>query len=136
MKNIITRVMVLAAAAVVFGLQANAQVGQQYRTQVPFDFTAAGKTWTAGTYSVGLMSSISDSGAISLLNRQSGRKRVIGISRGQAKAGEKGKLTFLRSGAHYALIAVSTPDFVMKAKQPEQVLIAKEGSEIVELALN
>src|SRR5262245_19738805 len=136
MKNIITRVIVLAAAAVVFGLQANAQVDQQYRAKVPFDFTAAGRAYSAGSYSLRLLSPTNDRGAISLLDRKTGHQRIVGMSQGQSWAGSQSKLTFVRNGKNYALIAISTPSFSMKMKQPERADLAKAGAEIVELALN
>lgn len=136
MRNIITRVIVLAAAAVAFGLTAHAQASQQYRAQVPFDFTVAGRAYTAGSYSVGLMSSTNDSGAISLLDRKTGHEKIIGMSRGHADANSRGKLTFVKNGDKYALVSVSTPSFETKMKQPERIAIAKNGSKIIEVALN
>ena len=135
MKNIITRVIILAAAAVAFGLQANAQTGEEYRSQVPFDFTASGRNYAAGSYLVQSLSSGSDSGAIALLERKTGNKRIIGMSRGRA-SGNTGKLIFLKNGNHYALVAVSTPSFVLKVKQSKPGEIARHSSEIIELALN
>ena len=136
MKHIITRVIVLAAAAVVFGLQANAQVGQQYRAQVPFDFNAGGHTYAAGSYSVGLLSSLSDAGAITLLNRKMGRQRIIGMSRGRSAVDSQAKLTFLRVGEKYSLIAVSTPSFKIQMKKAERAALARDSSGIIEVALN
>jgi len=136
MKNIITRVIILAAAVAAFGLQAQAQSDQQYRAKVPFDFTAAGRSYTAGSYSVGKLSQNSEAGAVMLVDRQTGRSRVIGMTRGQA-SDNTGKLVFVKNGLHYALKEVITPSFSIKMKQPRQTIArAANDAEIIELALN
>lgn len=133
MKNIIARVIILVATAAALGLQANAQSGQEYRAQVPFDFTASGRTYTAGNYTVGQISTQSDSGAVTLLDRETGHKRIIGMSRGR-DAGNTSKLVFAKNGMHYELIAIRTPTIQLKMDQPKWE-VARNNPEVVELAL-
>ena len=133
MRNLIARVIILVATAAALGLHVNAQSGQQYRAQVPFDFTAAGRSYTAGNYSIGQLSAANDAGAISLLDRKTGKMRIIGMSRGRSE-GDTGKLVFAKNGTHYELIGVSTPSFRLKMNQPKRE-VARETSEIIELAL-
>ena len=135
MKNIFARVIILAAAAAAFGLQAQAQSDQHYRANVPFDFTAAGRSYTAGSYSVGRLSQISEGGAIMLVDRQTGHAKVIGMSRSSTNG--RAKLVFVKNGLSYALKEVITPNFGVKMKQqPQWIARAANDSEIIELALN
>ena len=135
MKNIFARVIILAAAAAAFGLQAQAQSDQHYRANVPFDFTAAGRSYTAGSYSVGRLSQISEGGAIMLVDRQTGHAKVIGMSRSSTSG--TAKLVFVKNGLRYALKEVIAPNFGVKMKQQQQWLArAANDSEIIELALN
>jgi len=135
MKNIFARVIILAAAAAAFGLQAQAQSDQHYRANVPFDFTAAGRSYTAGSYSVGRLSQISEGGAIMLVDRQTGHAKVIGMSRSSTNG--TAKLVFVKNGLLYALKEVITPNFGVKMKQqPQWIARAANDSEIIELALN
>jgi hypothetical protein len=136
MKNLFARVIILAAAAAAFGIQVQAQSGQQYRANVPFDFTAAGRSYTAGSYSVGKVSQISDSGAIMLIDRRTGHAKVIGMNRSRS-SNQTAKLVFVKNGLRYALKEVITPDFGIKVKQPKQVIArGTNDPEIIELALN
>ena len=137
MKHLFTRVIILAAAAVTFGIQAHAQSDQQYRANVPFDFTAAGKTYAAGNYAVGRLSQAIDGRAILLIERKTGKARVIGITQG-ASTGNAAKLVFVRNGLHYALKEISTPSFGVKMRQQPQSLAraSANDSQIIELALN
>ena len=136
MKNIFARVIILAAAAAAFGLQAQAQRDQQYRANVPFDFTAAGRSYTAGSYTVGKLSQISHGGAIVLVDRQTRHAKVIGIGRSSSSNGTA-KLVFVKNGPRYALTEVITPNFGVKMKQQQQWLArAANDAEIIELALN
>ena len=136
MKQLFARVIILAAAAVAFGIQAQAQNDPQYRANVPFGFTAAGRTYSAGTYSVGKLSQVSDGGAIALIDQQTGHKRVIGMNRSRS-SDNTAKLVFVKNGASYALREVITPSFGVKMKQPKPtILLAGNAPEIVELALN
>ena len=134
MKHLFARVIILAATAAALGIQVQAQ-SDQYRANVPFDFTAAGRTYTAGSYSVGKLSQTSDTGAIMLIDRKNGHARVIGMNRSRS-SDNSAKLVFVKNGLGWALKEVITPDFGVKMRQPKQVIARNTNEpEIIELAL-
>ena len=117
MKRIIVKTSLMAVGVLVLAIGAHAQLSQQYRAQIPFDFVAAGKTHAAGKYTVG---PISDSNSpVAIRNLASGKSRMLGINTlgGSNDWNKPGKLTFLKVNGAYHLSAISTPTFGMKLKR-------------------
>ena len=114
MKNTLIRSGIIFGLALVFGTVGFAQVSQQYRAAVPFDFQVGGKSYTAGEYVIRAVDSNSSSGALALLNRKTGKQRLIGVTRigGQIDT-EKSTLTFVKVNGTYALGRILTPTIDM-----------------------
>lgn len=117
MKRIIVQTSLMAVGVLVLAIGAQAQISQQYRAQIPFDFEAGGKMNAAGKYSLGPIAS-SDS-PITLRSLATGHSRVLGVnSRGGSSNWDKpGKLVFLKANGIYRLSEVSTATFSMKVKR-------------------
>lgn len=129
MKISLIRTCLMVGSILIMGVVANAQVSQQYRAEVPVDFHANGKAYAAGDYSIGPLGTHSSQGALALLEKKTGKMRIIGLasaSLGVGPSEEKGKLVFLKSGDRYTLSEVITPTFGMKMKRTTtDVRIAK-----------
>lgn len=114
MKRTIIRssVMVVVVLAVAIGI--SAQTSPQYRAEIPFSFEAGGRQHSAGQYRVGEIGS----GAIGLLNLQSGKMRILGVAPqpGNDNWNSRGTVTFVRTNGRYRLSEISTPSFKMKMK--------------------
>ena len=77
MRNLLAKAGVLAGLMLVFGIAGHAQISQHYRAEVPFDFSIKGKTYAAGSYSLGPVSSNSNAGSIAILERKTGRMQLL-----------------------------------------------------------
>ena len=128
---------VLCVFAVSLGV--NAQTAQQYRAEIPFNFDAAGKHYTAGQYTVGPLSSENGS-AVVIRDLQKRRASVLGANTlsGNNDWDKPGTLTFVKINGQYRLSQISTATFSMKIKAPK-VLIAEATSptpEVVAIRLS
>lgn len=114
MKRTIIRsgVMVVVVLAVAIGI--SAQGSPQYRADIPFSFEAGGRQHSAGEYRVGEIGS----GVIGLLNLESGKMRIVGISAqpGANDWSDRGTVTFLKTNDGYRLTEISTPSFNLKMR--------------------
>lgn len=131
MKSLLLKAGIMAGLMLMLSVAGNAQLSQQYRAQVPFDFQAKGVSYSAGEYSLGPMSTNSSSGAVAIRNRKSGKMRVIGQTQlgGDARA-ETGKLIFVKANGIYTLSQIVTPTFELKMKATStDVRIAKNRPE-------
>ncbi len=116
----------MVGSVLILGVVGNAQISQQYRAEVPFDFHANGKAYAAGDYSIGPMASHSSQGALALRERKTGKMRILGLVMSSLRSREDAKLVFLKSDGRYTLSEVITPTFGMKMRRTKtDVRIAK-----------
>jgi hypothetical protein len=114
MKNTLLRTGLIFGLALVFGTVGFAQVSNQYKADVPFDFQVGSKTYSAGEYTIKALDSDSNSGALALVNRKTGQQRVLGLTRiGGDSRVEKSTLTFVKVNGTYALGRIHTPTIDM-----------------------
>ena len=114
MKKLLIQAGLTVSSLLIFGVAANAQV--QYRAEIPFDFNAAGKAYTAGGYSVGQISS--GGSALVIRERKTGKARVLGQAMPNGSSRDwHGKLIFLKADGVYTLSQIITPSFEMKLKK-------------------
>jgi len=114
MKKQLIQVGLTVSSLLIFGIAANAQ--SQYRADIPFDFEAAGKAWTAGVYSVGQISS--GGPALVIRDRKTGKSKVLGQSMPRSESRDShGKLIFLKADGVYTLSQIVTPSFEMKLRK-------------------
>ena len=134
MKHSLVRLSLLFGAVVILGVVVNGQTAKSYRAEVPFDFQAAGQSYTAGQYSV---SSIGNStGPVTLLDRKSGKMRIMGLSNGRDDDSVNGKLIFMRVGEHYTLLRIETPQFELKIRPAkDEGRLAKKSTVQKEVAV-
>lgn len=121
---------------VVASLAAISSYGQsaRYRGNVPFDFTARGKTMKAGSYDLRVVS-----GGL-LMQHNSGKIAIIlgPATNHSSDTDDKGKLIFVRNGDSYALTEVATPAFNLKIKHTVTAVnmaMSNSKPEIVEISL-
>lgn len=118
MKRTIIHVCFAAIVALIFAAAADAQVGRQYRADIPFEFTLNGESFEAGEYTVGPLSGNSTQLPLALRHVKSGDTDIIGLVQAQGGNGErKGHIYFTEVNGRYELIQVSTPTFEMKKKR-------------------
>ena len=117
MKRILKQASVIGLFVLAVSIVANAQVDQQYRAEIPFDFDAAGKHYAAGTYAVGPLSS---SGAVAIRSMENGKMRVLGLNviPGNNDWDNPGTLTFQKVGGRHQLRQISTATFKMAVRIP------------------
>lgn len=118
MKRIIVQAGLMAVGVLVLAIGAHAQVSQQYRAEIPFDFEAAGKQNAAGKYTVGPVSAVSE-GPIAIRSLDSGKSRMLGVNTlgGTGNWDKPGTLTFIKVNGRYYLSAIKTATFGMKIKR-------------------
>ena len=121
---------ILFVSAIAGGL--NAQSGQKYRAEIPFNFEVNGKQYTAGKYTLG---PISDSARSAIVLRGIEKGMTSGVLNHVAQPGSNnwdlpGTMSFLKVDGQYRLVQIATATFKMKLKAPESVgeRIAKAGS--------
>ncbi len=113
MKKLLVKASLMVGSVLMLGVAANAQM--QYRAEIPFDFQAAGKVFTAGGYSVGQVSS--GGAALVIRDRKSGRLTLLGHANlGGDGWRNTGKLIFIKADDRYTLTEIVTPSFAMKLK--------------------
>jgi len=132
-----TGFIVLCVFAVSMGV--SAQTSQQYRAEIPFNFDAGGRHYSAGQYSVGPLSSEIGS-AVVLRDLQKRNARVLGANTrsGNNDWDNPGTLTFVKINGQYRLSQISTATFSMKMKAPKLLVAEAEktpASEVVAIRL-
>src|SRR5687767_9446821 len=78
MKSSLIKASLVTVFAFVSGTTGFGQISQQYNAEIPFDFQIGERAYSAGTYTIAPLSDNSNSGAVTIHNRDSGEKRVIG----------------------------------------------------------
>ena len=107
-------IIVLTSAAA----SVSAQMTQQYRAEIPFDFSIGNRDMKAGNYALGFFNSESSIPVLGIMNRESGQAKAIKpVVRSGYDRDTKAVLKFVRSGEHYDLAEVVAPDFNMKLKK-------------------
>lgn len=118
MKGLISKMFLLAGAMLTLGLAANAQMSQQYRGTIPFDFEAGGKQFSAGDYTIGPRSSHGSVGVLAIQERKGKRKMAsLGLALlNSTLSTAPGKLVFAKRNGQYALSEIKTPTFAANMK--------------------
>lgn len=118
MNRLLVKTGILAGFVLMLSVVGNAQLSQQYRAEVPFDFQVKGVVYAAGSYAVGPVSSQSSSGALAILERKSGKMQLLGITQllGASVGADPGKLVFVKANGTYTLRRIITPTFEIKMK--------------------
>lgn len=118
MKRIIVQASLMAVGVLVLALGAHAQVSQQYRASIPFNFEAKGKVYDAGKYIVGPITS-GQQGPLGIRNMKTGKTRMLGVNTlgGNGNWDKPGRLTFVKTNGAYHLSEISTATFSMKMKR-------------------
>lgn len=108
MNRIYVSVLALGLFVALAATSAHAQVSDNLKADVPFDFTIKDKTLPAGEYDVRRMS---DSGSALMIRSIDGREVMIFlVIAGDAKRdGDVGKLVFNKYGSQYFLTKVQRP---------------------------
>jgi hypothetical protein len=134
MKKQLIQAGLTVSSLLIFGIAANAQ--SQYRADIPFDFEAAGKAWTAGVYSVGQISS--GGPALVIRDRKTGKSKVLGQSMPRSESRDShGKLIFLKADGVYTLSQIVTPSFEMKLRKTKtDVRMAGSSAKKETVAIN
>ena len=132
-------VMVLAVLAV--SVSTNAQSGQQYSADIPFNFEARGERHAAGKYKLGSVS-VGSPGVIGLREMRSGEIRLLGIATdgGSNNWDSPGTLTFRKVNGTYLLSKISTATFQMKVKDKKnrigELADVASAEQVVKVSLN
>ena len=140
MKRLLVNAGLLAGLTLMLSVAGNAQLFQQYRAEIPFDFQVKNVSYSAGDYSVGPVSANSSVAALAILDRKNRVMRVIGQTQlGWDGRLENGKLIFVKANGHYTLSRITTPTFELKMKTTKaharMAKNATEKREIVAVAL-
>ena len=115
MSKLFTKAGLLAGFVLMLGIVGQAQVSQHYRAQVPFDFQVNDVSYSAGDYSVGRLSSNTNTGALGIRDRKTGKLQIIGQARlGSEAIVANSKLVFVRERGGYTLSEIVTPSFELK----------------------
>lgn len=130
MKRALTFGSILIGLIFSFGAAAvSAQISTRYQADIPFDFWVKGVEHTAGTYVIGPLASNSSSPALCLINKDSGRMRILGFLQASGDGnGTTGTLRFARINGQYILGEVVTPTFEKRfMKLPKMRDVAENG---------
>lgn len=131
MRNLLLKAGVLAGLMLVFGATGYAQISQEYRADVPFDFQVKNVKYAAGEYAVGPLSSNAATGAVAILDRKNGERRIIGLTQlGAGRTEGDGKLMFVKINGVYTLSHIITRTFDLKVKTTQREMqLAKNFSQ-------
>jgi hypothetical protein len=89
---------------------AQAQLGVQYRAQIPFDFNVGNKTFAAGDYIIGVTDKTSGQGSLTIRAAKGGAAKVIMVIPKQTDARRAAaRLVFNRYENQYFLTEMITP---------------------------
>lgn len=131
MKRLFVNAGLLAGLVLMLSVAGKAQISQQYRAAIPFDFDVKDVSYKAGDYTVGPVSSSSSNAALAILDKKSGKMQLLGLTQlGRDERVETGKLIFVKANGNYTLTRIVTPTFAMKIKHtPTDYRIAKKTVE-------
>ena len=116
MKGFLKSVL-LTSLTFVFGVAANAQIGAQYRAEIPFDFQINGVFYKAGKYLVGPMRQSSSAGPVTILDLKTGRSKIIANSTtGGDSQKNTGKMISVRKSGTFTLEQILTPTFELRLR--------------------
>lgn len=128
----IFRSTVLVAGLVTLIMTVSAAAQTAYITNVPFDFTVGKKSYKAGTYSVGLLFSFTDSRKVALRDR-TGRNAYMFIPMTETVRVDRATLVFASAAGRYRLTAITTPSFSVRVpKSNSKVVLADNTSDKTE----
>ncbi len=131
MNRILKQASAIGLLVLAVAIGVDAQSGQQYRAQIPFDFDAAGKHYAAGDYTVGPVSN-----SIAIRDLQTGSMRLLGpnVQAGTNDWDMPGTLSFQNIGDRYTLIRIRTATFkkdVKVSKTRGELAKADHATEVV-----
>src|SRR5262245_62161476 len=137
MKRLIALGSLMVGSVLILGVSANAQIFQQYRAEIPFDFQAGGATYSAGEYRLVPLRTDSAQSALRLQDVKNRKSRMLGpVVLGSISWEVKGKLIFVKADGLYTLSEVVTPTFAMKMKSAERSVAGKPVADIKTVAIN
>ena len=139
MKRLLLQTCLMVGSVLILGAAANAQISQQYRADIPFDFSAAGSTWTAGKYKVLPVGPHSSIGALAILDVKKGKMKLLGqATLGRENRDRSSKLVFVKRDGRYTLSEIVTPTFAIKMKGTEtSVRVAgRQAADLETVAIN
>jgi len=137
MKRLIALGSLVVGSVLILGVSANAQIFQQYRAEIPFDFHAGGATYQAGEYRLVPLRTDSAQSAIRLQDVKNRKSRLLGpVTLGTTSWNVKGKLLFVKADGHYTLSEIVTPTFEMKMKSAETSVAGKQAADLKTVAIN
>jgi hypothetical protein len=137
MKRLIALGSLVVGSVLILGVSANAQIFQQYRAEIPFDFHAGGATYQAGEYRLVPLRTESAQSAIRLQDVKNRKSRLLGpVVLGTISWDVKGKLIFVKADGHYTLSEIVTPTFAIRMKNTETSVAAKPAADLKTVAIN
>ena len=137
MKRLIALGSLVVGSVLILGVSANAQIFQQYRAEIPFDFHAGGATYQAGEYRLVPLRTDSAQSAIRLQDVKNRKSRLLGpVTLGTTSWNVKGKLLFVKADGHYTLSEIVTPTFEMKMKSAKPSVAGKQAADLKTVAIN
>jgi hypothetical protein len=117
MKKLLVHAGLMIGSVLILGAAANAQLSQQYRAEIPFDFHAAGAEFSAGQYKLVPVGTISTRSTLAILDVKNSKMRLLGQSMpGKENRDGNGKLIFIKADGRYTLSEVVTPNYEIKMK--------------------
>jgi hypothetical protein len=140
MKKNLLSVVLLAGLVIVLTGSANAQIGQSYRAQVPFDFKVGKLNLSAGSYSFETAGKYSDTNTLVIRNLSNGKAKFVrlGSPVELAEKDDVSKLIFRKYGERYFLAVIDAPTIkgAFARKSDERVMASLEKVETTVVALN
>ena len=117
MKRLLVIGSLMVGSVLILGVSANAQIFQQYRAEIPFDFQSGGATYSQGEYRLVPLRADSTQSALRLQDVKNGTSRMLGpVMLGPIDREVKAKLIFVKADAQYTLSEIVTPTFAIKMK--------------------
>lgn len=117
MRRTLTILFAAIGLVFVFHAAAAAQLATRYKGTIPFAFTAKGHDFPAGEYIIGPVSSIANQGGVFLVNRDTGRARIIGLGTLGNDREQKARINFAYADGRYHMAGIETPTIVLKMRR-------------------
>ena len=112
MKNLMRVTLFAVGSFLAFSVSGNAQVSQQYKAHIPFDFTVGSKVIKSGDYLIKPLEGSTNQRSVIIQNASNGKAQVIGQTAiSSTFSNKQGSLTFVKSGEGWALQNVLTSGF-------------------------
>ena len=126
MKNTIIQMIMIVGLVACSASLTEAQVGGQYRTEIPFEFSVGKKHYPAGTYSIEVRGS---ERKFFVLRDAAGRNSyALNTTPGGSNGDSSAALDFNRVGDHYFLSAIRVADLTSTLQMSKrQALLSKNG---------